>query len=71
MSDLAQIEQRLATLERELAELKARPPRRRLGNPWKRMKGMLANEPMFDEWVQAIEEYRQQQDQLDALDATE
>ena len=71
MSDLAQIEQRLATLERELAELKARPPRRHLGNPWKRMQGMLAKEPMFDEWVQAIEEYRQQQDQLDALDATE
>ena len=35
------------------------------------MQGMLANEPMIDEWVQAIEEYRQQQDQLDALDATE
>ena len=71
MSDLGQIEQRVATLERELAELKARPPRRRLGNPWKRMQGMLANEPMFDEWVQAIQEYRQQQDQLDALDEPE
>ena len=68
MSDLGQIEQRVATLERELAELKARPPRRRLGNPWKRMQGMLANEPMFDEWVQAIEEYRRQQDELDQRD---
>lgn len=66
MSDLGQIEQRVATLERELAELKARPPRRRLGNPWLRMRGMYANSPLFDEWVQAIEEYRQQCDERDA-----
>ena len=33
MSDLGPIEQRVATLERELAELKARPSRRRLGKP--------------------------------------
>lgn len=66
MSDLGQIEQRLATLERELGELKARPPRRRLGNPWLRMQGMYANSPLFDEWVQAIEEYRQQSDERDA-----
>lgn len=62
MSQLEQIEQRLATLERELADIKARPQKQRLGNPWKRMQGMLADEPMFDEWVQAIEEYRRQQD---------
>ena len=66
MSDLGQIEQRVATLERELAELKARPPRRRLGNPWLRMQGMYANSPLFDEWVQAIEEYRQQCEERDA-----
>ena len=66
MSDLAQIEQRLASVERELAELKAQPPRRRLGNPWLRMQGMYANSPLFDEWVQAIEEYRQQCDERDA-----
>ena len=66
MSDLGQIEQRVAILERELSELKAQRPRRRLGNPWKRMQGMLANEPLFDEWIQAIEEYRQQCDERDA-----
>lgn len=65
MSQLEQIEQRVATLERELAELKARPRKQRLGNPWIRMQGMLANEPLFDEWVQAIEEYRRQQDDWD------
>ena len=62
MTELAQLEQRLATVERELAELKAGVPKQRLGNPWKRMKGMLANEPLFDEWKQAIEDYRQQKD---------
>ncbi len=62
MSDLAQIEQRLAHVERELAELKSRPPKQRLGNRWKRMQGMLANEPLVDEWQQAVEEYRLQRD---------
>ena len=65
MSQLEQIEQRVATLERELAELKELPRKQRLGNPWIRMQGMLANEPLFDEWVQAIEKYRQQQDDWD------
>lgn len=62
MSDLAQIEQRLAHVERELAELKSRPAQQRLGNPWKRMQGMLANEPLADEWQQAVQEYRRQRD---------
>jgi hypothetical protein len=26
--------------------------------PWKRIQGTLANEPIFDEWRQAIEDYR-------------
>lgn len=63
MAELAQIEQRLAAVERELAELKANAPKQRLGNPWKRMKGMLADEPLFDEWKQAIEDYRRQKDE--------
>ena len=29
------------------------------------MQGMLANEPLFDEWVQAIEDYRRQQDDVE------
>ena len=62
MSELALIEQRLAAVESELAELKSRSPKQRLGNPWKRMEGMLADEPLFDEWRQAIEDYRQQRD---------
>ena len=63
MTELVQIEQRLAAVERELAELKARVPKQRLGNPWKRMKGMLAEESLFDEWKQAIEDYRRQKDE--------
>ena len=62
MSELALIEQRLAAVERELAELKSRSPKQRLGNPWKRMEGMLADEPLFDEWRQAVEDYRRQRD---------
>lgn len=65
MSELSQLEQRLAAVERELAELKARSPGQRLGNPWKRMQGMLANEPLVDEWQQAMEAYRQQKDAED------
>ncbi len=65
MSELIQIEQRLAAVEKELAELKARSPSQRLGNPWKRMQGMLANEPLVDEWQQAMEAYRQQKDAED------
>jgi hypothetical protein len=63
MSDLAVIEQRLAAVERELAELKSQSPKQRRGNPWQRMQGMLANEPLFDEWWQAIQEYRRQKDE--------
>lgn len=63
MSELTVIEQRLATVERELAELKSRVPKQRHGNPWKRMQGMLANEPLFDEWRQAVEDYRSQRNE--------
>lgn len=63
MSELYLIEQRLAAVERELAELKSQSPQQRLGNPWKRMQGMLADEPLFDEWRQAIEDYRRQRDE--------
>lgn len=66
MAELAQLEQRLAAVERDLAELKAKVPKQRLGNPWKRMKGMLANEPLFDEWKRAVEDYRRQKDEEDA-----
>ncbi len=63
MTELFQFEQRLAAVERELAELKSKSSQQRLGNPWKRMKGMFANEPLFDEWKQAIEDYRRQKDE--------
>lgn len=31
-------------------------------NPWKRLEGMLRDEPLYDEWQQAMAEYRQQDD---------
>ena len=65
MSELTQIEQRLAAVERDLAELKSRSPRQRLGNPWKRMQGMFAGESLVDEWQEAMEEYRRQRDEED------
>ena len=63
MTELAQLEQHLPAVERELADLNSKSSRQHLGNPWKRMKGMLANEPLFDEWKQAIEDYRRQKDE--------
>ena len=62
MSELNLIEQRPAAVEREVAELKSQSAGQRLGNPWTRMQGMLADEPLFDEWRRAIEDYRRQKD---------
>ncbi len=67
MSELNLIEQRLEALERELAALKSRTPKQRPGNPWVRMQGSLANEPLFDEWQLAIEEHRRLRDEEDQL----
>ena len=62
MNDLAQIERRLATVERELTEMKNRSVKDRHGNPWEQVRGSLVDEPLFDEWQQAVEEYRLQRD---------
>lgn len=67
MSELNLIEQRLEAVERELAELKLRTPKQRPGNPWVRMQGVLANEPLFDEWQLAMEEHRRHRDEEDQL----
>jgi hypothetical protein len=63
MSKLTLIEQRLAAVERELAELKSQSRTQRFGNPWQRMQGSLANEPLFEEWRAAIEDYRRSRDE--------
>ncbi len=31
-------------------------------NPWLRMEGVFKDDPLFDEWQQAIAEYRRQRD---------
>jgi phage-related minor tail protein len=31
--------------------------------PWKALRGILRDDPMYDEWRQAMEEYRRQVDQ--------
>ena len=67
MSEPNLIEQRLEAVERELAELKSRLPKQRPGNPWVRMQGMLADEPLFDEWQLAIQEHRRLRDEEDRL----
>ena len=36
-------------------------------NPWVRMQGMLADEPLFDEWQLAIQEHRRLRDEEDRL----
>ena len=62
MSELNLIEQRLECVERKLAELKSRTIKQRSGNPWVRMQGVFANEPLFDEWQFAIEQHRRLRD---------
>lgn len=59
---IEELQQRMKAMEVEIQELKAKEPRRRLGNPWARMAGMFANDPLQEEWREAMTEYRSQVD---------
>jgi hypothetical protein len=62
MSPQTTVEERLAVLEAEVAQLKQRlgPPERK-GASWKRFRGKWqADDPVVEEWRRAVEEYRQQ-----------
>lgn len=56
------LEQRVATLEREMASLKQRLDDGRVENPWLKAEGVYENDPLFDAWQEAIAEYRREKD---------
>jgi hypothetical protein len=59
MSDQQTIEQRLAEVERELAELKRRLPSQTDGKSWvERIAGTFEDDPDFDEIVKLGREFR-------------
>lgn len=63
--ELQELKQRVAAVERKLDDMQAHEsrPRQRLGNPWARICGMLADEPLYDDWRKSMEDYRDEIDQ--------
>jgi len=60
MSEQQTIEQRLADVERELAELKLRVPLQAEGKSWiERIAGTFKDDPDFDDIVRLGREFRQ------------
>lgn len=52
------LQRRLQEVQAELEALRAAQK-----NPWIRAKGIFKDDPLFDEWQQAIEDYRRQIDE--------
>jgi predicted RNase H-like HicB family nuclease len=52
------LQRRLQEVQAEVDALRAAQP-----NPWLRMAGIFKDDPYFDEWQQAIEDYRRQIDE--------
>ncbi len=63
MAEAQTIEQRVAGVEKDVAELKSHVQRLAQGeNPWLKAAGMFHGDPYFEEWQEAIREYRRQVD---------
>lgn len=64
LEELQDLKHRLEDVEREVRELKAQHtrPQQRLGSPWARICGMLADEPLYDDWQKSMSEYRDEVD---------
>ncbi len=60
--EIEALKQRMTVMEREIAELKAVQRREGAGHPWRRVIGSLANNPLYDEWREAMAEYRRQRE---------
>ena len=62
MADVGQLEQRLAALEHEVAELRESIASRALKSGWlERLTGSFKDDPEFEEIVRLGEQYRQSQ----------
>lgn len=68
LKELQDLKHRLENVELEVTELKSRlQARKKLGNPWARMAGMFANDPLHEEWREATAEYRREVDAREQL----
>ena len=63
MTKLAEREERLVRVEHELAVMQQRDRQHDRGNPWIRMQGSLPDDELTEEWRQAMDSYRRQQDE--------
>jgi len=52
------LQRRLQEVQAEVDALRAAQP-----SPWRRMAGVFKDDPLFDEWQQAIADYRRQVDE--------
>ena len=59
------LEQRVAFLEHELSELKARVEQQSAARDWRRSVGLFADDPVFEEMVREGRKYREQQREAD------
>ena len=55
------LEERVATLEQEVAELKEKLGLKKVEKDWRKTFGMSANDPGYDEMVRLGREYRESQ----------
>jgi hypothetical protein len=59
---IAELEERLARVENEVAELRQREVERSQSNPWLRMQGTLPDDELTAQWRQAMAAYRDECD---------
>lgn len=75
MSQTSDLEQRVAHVEEDLAELKSQvdhlrgrhnmaPNLPQGANPWIDGAGMFRDDPLFDDWQRAITEHRRETDRI-------
>lgn len=57
------LEERVATLEKELSEVKLLLKQPRREKDWRRTVGMFANDPFYEEVIRLGREYREQENQ--------
>ncbi len=62
MTKLAELEQRLVRVEQALTEMQSLMRTPASENPWVQMQGTLPDDELTDEWQEAMEAYRREQD---------
>lgn len=62
MTKIAELEERLIRVEQELTAIRSLVKPALSVNPWTEMQGTLPDDELTDEWQQAVEAYRREQD---------